>query len=161
MTAAAGLSLMFPSFLSCSKNAASGPGDTVSNVVLSNLSKNEVIIPADFKEKVLILHFWASWCPTCRGEMAALEAVFRKYKDKGVIPCSIGIGEKKESALSYMKNMTISYPVLLDPDSLTRRLFGISGIPTYYLLDRRAVIRRKILGQAGKSGWDDIISTVL
>jgi len=60
-----------------------------------------------------------------------------------------------------MKNTSISYPVLLDPDSLTRRIFGISGVPTYHLLDRSGIIRRKILGDAGRNGWDEIIKTVL
>jgi cytochrome c biogenesis protein CcmG, thiol:disulfide interchange protein DsbE len=159
--AAAGLSFVIPSFISCGTKATSGVGDTMPNIVLGSIANEEVVIPAAFSGKAVILHFWASWCPTCRAEMTALETVFREYSNRGALPCSIGIGEKRATALRYIKNLSISYPVLLDPDSLTQRLLGISGVPTYYLLDRRGIIRRKILGEAGSSGWDSIIRTVL
>ena len=108
-----------------------------------------------------MIHFWASWCPTCRGEMAALETIYGKYGGKGVIPCSIGIGEMKETVVSYLKNMTLSYPVLVDPLSSTVKPFGVDGVPTYYVLDRERVIRYRILGEANKEGLDKIIRTLL
>jgi cytochrome c biogenesis protein CcmG, thiol:disulfide interchange protein DsbE len=161
ISAGVGLSLIMPAFISCERNLSTDVGDVVPNIALDSMTKEEVVIPSDFRGKALILHFWANWCPSCRKEMTDLEAVFRKYNGKGVMPCSIGIGEKRETAFSYMKDIEISYPVLFDPDSLTRRIFGISGIPTYYLLDRSGITRRKILGDIGKNGWDDLIKTVM
>ena len=61
----------------------------------------------------------------------------------------------------YLKNMAISYPVLLDPDSSTRKPFGVAGIPTYFVLDREGTIRHKILGKADPKGLDRIVGSLL
>ena len=161
MIAAAGVGLTIPAWLARRVEAAFRVGDVPRSITLSDIKGNNVVIPSDFKRRVVLIHFWASWCPTCRGEMAALEAFYAKYGGKGVIPCSIGLGEKKETATSYLKNMTISYPVLLDPYASSRKPFAVSGIPTYYVLDRKGVIRHKILGEADKQGLDRIIRALL
>jgi len=136
-------------------------GDVPSRIPLNDLRGKSLIIPSDFKGRVVVIHFWASWCPTCHGEMIALEALYGKYSGKGVTPCSIGIGEKKETAVSYLKGMTLSYPVLLDPGSSTKKPFGIAGIPTYFGLDREGVIRHKILGKADPAGLENIVRSLL
>jgi cytochrome c biogenesis protein CcmG/thiol:disulfide interchange protein DsbE len=161
MVAAAGLGLVIPLWMPRRMEAAFRVGDVPPEVALSDLKGNSVVIPSDFKGKVTLIHFWASWCPTCRGEMTALEAFYAKYGEKGVIPCSIGLGEKRGTAMTYLKNVTVSYPVLLDPSSSSRKPFAVAGIPTYYVLDRRNVIRHKILGEANKEGLDRIIRTLL
>ena len=161
MLAAAGAGLTIPGWLPRRGEAAFRVGDVPSRITLSDLRGNSVVIPSDFKGQVVLIHFWASWCPTCRGEMTALDSLYGKYGGKGVTPCSIGIGEKRETAVSYLKNMTISYPVLLDPDSSTRKPFGVAGIPTYFVLDREGVIRHKILGKADPEGLDRIVRSLL
>lgn len=161
MIAVAGAGLTIPGWMLSRVEAAVRVGDVPLRVALSDLKGNSVVIPSDFKGLVVLIHFWASWCPTCRGEMKALESLYARYGGKGVIPCSIGIAEKRESALSYLKNTTISYPVLLDPDSSTRKPFGIAGIPTYFVLDREGAIRHKILGKAAPEGLDGIVRSLL
>jgi thiol-disulfide isomerase/thioredoxin len=159
--AAAGACLTITGWMPRRVEAAFRVGDVPSKVTLSDLKGNSVVIPTDLKKKVAVLHFWASWCPTCRGEMQMLESIFVRYGGKGVIPCSIGIGEKKKTAAAYIRNMAVSYPVLLDSDSSTRKPFGIAGIPTYFVLDRESVIRYKILGKAGPEGLDRIVRSLL
>lgn len=161
MIAAAGVGLIIPGWLPRRVEAAYRVGDVPSRVTLSDLRGNSVTIPPDFAGKVALIHFWASWCPTCRGEMKFLESIYGKYGGRGILPCSIGIGEKKEKALSYLKDVTISFPVLLDPDSSTRRPFGVAGIPTYFVLDREGMIRYKILGKADPEGLDRIVRSLL
>ena len=161
MAAAVGLGVIIPGWLPRRAEAAFRMGDVPSSVTLSDLRGKSFTIPSDFAGKAALIHFWASWCPTCRGEMKALESIYSRYGEKGVIPCSIGIGEKKGTALSYLKSMTITYPVLLDPGSTTRRSFGIAGIPTYFVLDRGGVIRHKILGKADPEGLDKVLQALL
>lgn len=158
---AAGLGLVIPALTSCEAKTVAGIGDALSNIDLGSLNDDKVVIPAAFSGRVAILHFWAGRCSTCRGEMMALESIFRKYSNQCVIPCSIGIGEKKETTLRYINNMEINYPVLLDPDSMTQKQFGITGIPAYYILDRQGIIRLKIMGEADKDGWDKIIRMII
>ncbi|MDA8125434.1 MAG: TlpA disulfide reductase family protein [Deltaproteobacteria bacterium] len=159
--AAAGAGLLLPVWRPRSGQAAARLGDVPSRVALNDLKGKSVAIPSDFKGKIALLHFWASWCPTCRGEMTVLEALYAQYGDKGVVPCSIGMGEKRETALSYIKNLVISYPVLLDPDLSSRKPFAVSGIPTYYVLDRQGAIRHRILGEAPQGGLERMIGTLL
>jgi cytochrome c biogenesis protein CcmG/thiol:disulfide interchange protein DsbE len=112
MVALAGLGLITSGMMPRRADAAFRVGDVPPTVSLSDLKGLPVVIPADFKGKIAVLHFWASWCPTCRGEMNALESIYGKYGSKGVIPCSIGIGEKKETVTSYLKSLAITYPSL-------------------------------------------------
>jgi len=157
--AAVGAGLVLPGWMLRSGYAAVRVGDVPSTVVLKDLKGDSVAVPSDFKGKMALLHFWASWCPTCRGEMSALEAIYAQYRHKGILPCSIGLGERRETAVSYLKNLTLSYPVLLDPGLTLRKPFGVSGIPTYFVLDREGVVRHRILGEAKRGGLDKIIGT--
>jgi cytochrome c biogenesis protein CcmG, thiol:disulfide interchange protein DsbE len=157
----AGLGMMITGISSCRTKEATGVGNGLSKITLNDLMGNGVVLPTDAKGKIAVVHFWASWCPTCRGEMTILDAVGSRYRDKGVMPYSIGIGEKRETAMSYIRNLRINYPILLDPGSLTQKQFGISGIPTYYILDRGGIIRYKILGEANKNGLDKMIEALL
>ena len=161
MAAAAGIGLTVTGWMPLRVEAAFRVGDVPSRIALSDLRGNSVVIPSDFKGQVVLIHFWASWCPTCRGEMTALDSLYGTYGRRRVTPCSIGIGEKRETAVSYLKNMTVSYPVLLDPDSSTRKPFGVAGIPTYFVLDREGVIRQKILGKADPKGLEGIVRSLL
>jgi cytochrome c biogenesis protein CcmG, thiol:disulfide interchange protein DsbE len=157
----AGLGIIIPEIISCRTKEPTGVGNGLSKVTLNDLTGNSVAIPTDAAGKIAIIHFWASWCPTCRGEMVTLDAIGGKYRGKGVMPYSIGIGEKKETAMSYINKLGITYPVLLDPGSITQKKFGISGIPTYYILDRAGIIRYKIFGEAEKNGLDKMIQALL
>ena len=161
MIAAAGAGLVMPGGMPYRVEAALRVGDVPPKFVLMDIKGNSVIVPSDFRGKVALFHFWASWCPTCRGEMTALDSLYGTYGGKGVTPCSIGIGEKRETAVLYLKNMAISYPVLLDPDSSTRKPFGVAGIPTYFVLDREGTIRYKILGKADSKALDRIAGSLL
>ena len=161
MIAAAGAGLIVPGWMPLRVEGAFRMGDVPSRVTLSDIRGGSFTIPSDLAGKVALLHFWASWCPTCRGEMKALESVYGQYGGKGVIPCSVGIGEKKETAVQYLKNLAVSYPILLDPDSATKKPFGVSGIPTYFVLDRESVIRHRILGKADPERLDRILRTLL
>lgn len=146
--AAAGAGLVLCGWLPSPLAAAFRAGDVPSPFPLSDLQGRRVVVPSDYGGRVLLIHFWASWCPACRGEMAALESLHGRYGGRGFVPCSIGLGEKRETAMAYLKGRGVSYPVLLDPGSQTRRPFGLTGIPTCFVLDRRGVIRHKIVGVA-------------
>jgi cytochrome c biogenesis protein CcmG/thiol:disulfide interchange protein DsbE len=159
--AAAGLGLAIPWWPPPRVEAALRIGDLPPLVSLTDLEGKRIAVPSDLKGKIALLHFWASWCPACRGEMAVLEYIYGRYGGKGVLPLSIGIGEKRQTALSYIKGMTVSYGVLLDPSSSTVRKFGISGIPTYCILDRGGTLRYRIHGEADKDSLDRIVRNLL
>ena len=153
--------LIIPGWLPRPAEAAFQIGDVPSRVSLNDISGSRVVVPSDFVKKVVLIHFWASWCPVCRGEMQALESLYVKQGGEGFTPCSIGLGEKRETAVSYLKNMTVSYPVLLDPALSTKKPFGVAGIPTTFVLDRGSVIRYKILGKVEPVGLEKMVRSLL
>lgn len=123
-------------------------GDTPPRIKLSDLSGAAVRVPDNFRGKVLILHFWAGGCSSCAEEMPAMEKLYEKYRRKGLVILAVNVGQKKELVKRLVKDVGITYPVLLDPDRKMAESYDVVGVPRTYLVDRKGVIRYKILGSA-------------
>ena len=85
--------------------------------------------------KVVVLNFWATWCPPCRKEMPDLESLFKQFKDQGLVILAISdedIGKVKP----FVAQEKVTYPILLDPGRKVNELFQISGIPKTFVYDR-------------------------
>ena len=89
----------------------------------------------DLKGKVVLVNFWATWCPPCRKEMPDLQALYDKYKDQGFMVLSIS-DEKAAKVAPFITERKISYPILLDPDRKVSEEFVVEGIPKSFVYDR-------------------------
>jgi len=89
----------------------------------------------DLKGKVVLLNFWATWCPPCRKEMPDLETLTRRFGPQGLIILGID-DEEAEKVKPFIAQQGITYPVLLDPGRKVNTLFGIEGIPKTFVYDR-------------------------
>lgn len=152
---------MIPEWLPRRADAAVRVGDALPRGALNDLRGNSITLPADLKGKVALIHFWASWCTSCRPEMLALDSLYKQYKEKEVLPCSINVGESREAVESFVRGQMISYLVLLDSKSLFAQQCGVLGIPTTYLLSREGIIRFRIIGEISRNGLEKIIKTLL
>lgn len=85
--------------------------------------------------KVVLLNFWATWCPPCRKEMPDLEALYGQYKSQGLVILAIS-DEDAAKVRPFIAERRISYPVLLDPGRTVHELFQIEGIPKTFVYDR-------------------------
>ncbi len=90
---------------------------------------------SDLQGKVVLVNFWATWCPPCRKEMPDLQALYDKYKDQGFVVLSIS-DEGKEKVAPFIKERNISYPVLLDPGRKVNELYQVDGIPKSFVYNR-------------------------
>lgn len=88
----------------------------------------------DFRGKVVLLNFWASWCTPCREEMPAMEKLYREYKDNNFVILAVAVKDRKKDALKFIKELKITYPVALDPDAQVGNLYGAWGLPATYLI---------------------------
>jgi peroxiredoxin len=89
----------------------------------------------DLRGKVVLVNFWATWCPPCRKEMPDLQALYEKYKDQGFVVVSIS-DEQAAKVQPFITERKITYPVLLDPGRKVNDLFQVEGIPKSFVYDR-------------------------
>lgn len=102
---------------------------------------------SDYKGKVVLLNFWATWCPPCRLEMPTIEKAYQKYKTKGFEVLAVSVDAGPKSAIQhFLQELDLSFQVLLDPDMETLRTFRSSALPTTVVIDRRGNIRWRELG---------------
>ena len=87
------------------------------------------------KGKVVLVNFWATWCPPCRKEMPDLQALYDKYKDQGFVVVSIS-DEEPAKVQPFITERRITYPVLLDPGRKVNAVFQVEGIPKSFVYNR-------------------------
>jgi peroxiredoxin len=85
--------------------------------------------------KVVVLNFWATWCPPCRKEMPDLEALYQQFKDQGLVILAIS-DEDAGKVKPFIAQQKVTYPILLDPGRKVNDLFQIEGIPKTFVYDR-------------------------
>lgn len=102
----------------------------------------------DFRGKVVFLNFWATWCESCRQEMPSMERLYREFRSKGLEIVAVNVKEKRQDALAFVKELKLSYPVLMDPEGEVGLLYGAFGLPATYLIDRNGVVLARMWGPA-------------
>jgi peroxiredoxin len=85
--------------------------------------------------KVVVVNFWATWCPPCRKEMPDLDALYREFKDKGLVILAIS-DEDRSKVTSFLAEHPVTYTVLLDPGRKVNDQFVVRGIPKTFVYDR-------------------------
>lgn len=105
----------------------------------------------DFRGKLVLLNFWATWCVPCREEMPAMERLYQQYKTKGFTIVAVDVKDSRKDALAFIKELNITYPIMLDPDGEVGLLYGAWGLPTTYLIGPKGEGLARIWGPAT---WD-------
>lgn len=85
--------------------------------------------------KVVLVNFWATWCPPCRKEMPDLEALYNRFKEEGLVVLAIS-DEDASKVKPFVAKAAVTYPILLDTDRSVNKLFQIEGIPKSFVYDR-------------------------
>ncbi|HMK66103.1 MAG TPA: TlpA disulfide reductase family protein [Thermodesulfobacteriota bacterium] len=121
-------------------------GEAAPDFRLSALGGKSVSL-SDYKGKVVFLNIWASWCPPCREEMPSMEALYNKLKGMPFEMIAVSIDQSGEETVgSFAAQFGLTFPVLLDPESKTYRLYGLTGVPETFIVDKNGVIIQKIIG---------------
>jgi len=111
----------------------------------------EVHALEDYRGKVVLVNFWATWCPPCRKEMPALEALYKKLGDKDFVVLAINQWEDPDHVFAYTGELNVfpTFPILFDPDSAVSQLYHVKGLPTSFLVDPQGrLVYRAVGGRA-------------
>jgi len=115
------------------------------NFTLTDLNGEKVSL-SDFKGKVIIVDFWATWCGPCKMEIPSFIQLQEKYQDDVVIlGISLDQGGPK-TVVPFAKKMNINYPIVYGDGSVVQAYGGVRGIPTTFVIDRDFNIQRKFVG---------------
>jgi len=129
------------------------------NFTLTDLSGKTWTLK-DLRGKVVMLNFWATWCPPCRKEMPDLEALYRRFGPQGLV--ILGISDEDAAKVQpFTAQQKVTYPILLDPGRKVNELFQIDGIPKTFIYDREGKIvaesidmrtQKQFLGMLAQAG---------
>ncbi len=120
-------------------------GTKIVDFTLSDLAGKKVKL-SDFNGKVVLLNFWATWCPPCRSEIPELEALYKLYKDKGFVILGVDLQEGQSAVKDFVSKYNMSFPVLLDSTGRVGAEYGARSIPTTYLIDKDGNVTSGTLG---------------
>lgn len=107
---------------------------------------------SNYKGQVVLVNFWASWCPPCRKEMPSIQRLMQKMAGRPFVILAIDSGESREEADAYLKEMPVNFPILLDPESEEAKSWKVFAMPTSFLVDEHGRVRYVL---SGGTEWDD------
>ena len=117
---------------------------------------------SDFKGKVVILDFWATWCPPCRAEIPHFVALQDKYAGKGLVIVGISVDSDGPAVVSsFMKANQINYPIVMGTPDIAQLYGATQGIPTTFVIDRKGNIVATHLGLTDPAVFENEVKAAL
>ncbi|MCO6453492.1 MAG: TlpA family protein disulfide reductase [Caldilineales bacterium] len=121
----------------------------------------EIVRLSDLRGQVVIINFWASWCPPCREEAAYLEYTWRKYQDDGVVFIGVDYVDTEEKALEYIAEFNITYFNGPDVGTKIAQEYNIQGVPETFYVDKNGELRGVHIGPLYPPSLDNTIDELL
>lgn len=113
---------------------------------------------SDFRGKVVVLDFWATWCPPCKAEIPDFIKLYSQYKNDGFQMLGVSVDQGGLAVVKpFMKNYGINYPILMADNQIVSAYGGISGIPTTFVIDKKGRVRGEFVGYRPASVFENLI----
>ncbi len=127
-------------------------GDPAPGFELARLGSAAPMSLDDLRGEVVLLNFWATWCKPCEDEMPAMQRLYEATHERGFELVAISVDDEPGLVDAFVARMGLTFPVLLDPDQATSRLYQTMGYPESLLIDRSGVIVERYVGP---KPWDE------
>jgi peroxiredoxin len=119
---------------------AASPGAPAPDFKLAARDGGNVSL-ADLRGQVVMINFWATWCGPCRQEMPLFTQLQSKYEPLGFTLLAVNVEPDSAAAVTWLKGMPITFPILFDTDSAVAGRFGVEGMPSTVFVDRKGQVR--------------------
>ncbi len=134
--------------LACSAYAAemkSRPGAAAPSLALKDLQGTSRALD-QYRGKVVIVNFWATWCEPCIEEMPSLEKLMSRLPRDSATVLAVNLGEREVRIKSFVQKTGITFPVLLDRDGVAKKAWKVGGVPATFVLDAKGKVRYSHVG---------------
>ena len=125
------------------------------------LPDNRVLSSDTLKGKVVLVNFWATWCPYCRKEKPAIDSFWKDYRDKGFEVISISIDDTPEKIAEWMQDKDYAFMAAPTNASVVAAFGNVSSVPTSFIVDADGHIRHKIAGQVHYPRLEKLVTPLL
>jgi thiol-disulfide isomerase/thioredoxin len=123
--------------------------------------QGNVISSTTLAGKIVIVDFWATWCPPCRREIPGLVELQKQYGDRGLVVVGFSLDESADAVRRFAQNTGVTYPLVMADENLVNLFGGVTSIPSTFVLDRKGHIVSNHLGYVDKQVFADEIKPLL
>lgn len=116
---------------------AKSPAPTVT----TRLASGAPFRATDARGKVLLVDFWATWCPPCKAAFPRLDALYQKHRASGLEVVAVSEDDDQAKAAAFVTESNVTFTIAYDDDGKAAEAFGVQAMPTSYLVDRRGIVR--------------------
>jgi len=132
-------------------------GAPAPDFTLADLSGHSVSL-SGFKGQVVLLNFWATWCPPCKLEMPTLQQHSVDYKDQGLVVVGVEAGEPKADVQDFANNLRLTFPILPDEKATVTDMYRVTALPTTFIIDRQGIIVQQAMGMLSSEQVDGYLA---
>ena len=132
----------------CTRNSEHkiiGVGDRAPEVRLQSVDGKTMSL-ADYRGKVVLVHFWATWCPPCVEEIPTLERFYQQVFGSDIEVLAVSVDDSADVLKTFLDRNKVHFPVLLDPGKKTAGSYGTMKFPETYVVGRDGMVRYKVIG---------------
>jgi thiol-disulfide isomerase/thioredoxin len=155
------MSILIIIAVACGSGNKSKSGQTeLTDFTLVSLGGEEYTL-SSLKGQVVIIDFWATWCPPCRNSIPTFVKLYEKYSERGFMILGIGLDDE-QALINFKDQMKIPYPIFVGSNELAKT-YGVSGIPKTIFVDKNGKVRKTQVGFAPEleSQFDALVDSLL
>lgn len=116
----------------------------------------------EFKGKVVIVDFWATWCPPCRAEIPGFVGLYKRYGDKGLVIVGVSLDQQGAAVVkSFVEKFGVNYPIVMGDAKIAEAFGGVEALPTTFVIDRQGRVVRTHVGFADAETFEKDIKPLL